>query len=114
MKEFQIQQALANHLHYRLVDDSFYTHIGHGGFSISSKVGAQLKRMGLQPGVPDMLIVKDGKPLFLEIKREKGTLSKAQKETQAKLEAAGAIVRTGKGFDQCLDILTNEFGVLKY
>ena len=44
----------------------------------------RLKRMGSKPGWPDFLLLDpSGRPLFLELKREGGRLSQAQKDFAA-------------------------------
>jgi len=37
-----------------------------------------LKKMGMLPGVPDLCIIKNGRAYFMEVKTEKGVLSKQQ------------------------------------
>ena len=55
--------------------------------------GAKLKRMGVKPGVPDLLIGWNGAALWVEIKTAEGRQSENQKEFErAALEAGFAYV----------------------
>ena len=57
-----------------------WTHIANGEHR-SEATGALLKRMGVRPGVPDLLIAPDGLHCWMEIKRSRGgTLSEAQRQ----------------------------------
>lgn len=47
---------------------------------------------GLMPGAPDVLVVTEGRPVFVELKTPKGRLSDAQVAAHAALKAAGATV----------------------
>lgn len=52
--------------------------------------GNRFKAMGVIPGVSDLVYLRPGgKPLFIELKTEKGTQSPDQKKWQTAAEAAG-------------------------
>jgi len=88
--ERQLQSAVADWLALALPPDAFFSSIGHGG---GGKVrGALLKRTGLKAGVPDLLVIADGRARFIELKTAKGRLSPAQREAHDALVRAGALV----------------------
>ena len=57
----------------------------------TERTAALLKRLGVQPGWPDIIVqLPDGRDLHLELKAPKGVLSPDQKAHQAACEAVGA------------------------
>jgi hypothetical protein len=50
-------------------------------------------------GIPDLLAIKYGKAMFIEVKREGGKLSPIQELRIEELKAAGAIVKVWTDFD---------------
>jgi hypothetical protein len=66
----------------------------------------KLQRMGVKPGLPDFLLLIDGRLHGLELKRDRGgRVSSDQKAIHHELVAAGAIVAVAKGLDEALTIL---------
>jgi hypothetical protein len=91
---------------------TWWTHFPAGG-KRSVITGAILKAMGTRRGVPDLLVVFDGRLFGLELKNgRRGKLSPAQVECQAALRAAGAVVGVAGTIDEALDLLT-EWGLLR-
>lgn len=71
----------------------------------SALTGAQLKRMGLQRGFPDLLVplVRMGyHGLFIEMKYGKGRLSEAQREWLSRLNKEGYAVCVCYGADEAI------------
>jgi hypothetical protein len=67
----------------------------------------------MRPGVPDFLLVRDGKIFGLELKAERGgRVSAAQCEFLAALEDAGGFCAVAEGLDRALKILES-WGLLK-
>ena len=66
---------------------------------------ARLKRMGLRSGVADIVIVKDGRAYFLEMKRRAGKQSVNQLSFEADAIRAGAEYAVAHSFDEALNIL---------
>ena len=56
----------------------------------SPVMASRLKKSGMLPGVTDLVIVKEGRAHFLEVKTEKGKLSGAQLEFRELCKARGA------------------------
>jgi hypothetical protein len=50
-----------------------------------------LQGLGSYPGLPDLQAVKDGRTIYIEIKRPGGRQSAKQKKFQLDLEAAGGV-----------------------
>ncbi len=111
IKEETIHRALVGHLLVRCVPGVWWHHSPNGG-NRHAAVGGMLKAMGTKPGVPDLMFIREGRVLFLELKRRGGALSPAQKECHRHLAAAGAIVLVAYGLDQALATLLNA-GILK-
>lgn len=66
--------------------------------AIQSKIKKKLQEQGYLVvkliktslnGIPDLLALKDGKALFIEVKKEKGTLSELQKDVINELKEKG-------------------------
>ena len=109
--EDQIQKAILEHLAFRAVRDAFWFHVPNGGRR--SLIEARVfKGLGVKAGVPDLILIANGKPYGLEIKTAQGRLSPNQCATQALLAAAGAEVATAYGLDQALEQL-NRWGLLR-
>jgi hypothetical protein len=68
--------------------DTFWTSLENKPLSRLS--GIFQKRRGVRSGLPDVLVIWRGKPIFVELKSRAGVASKAQKQIRAKLVPAGA------------------------
>lgn len=66
---------------------------------------AKLRRMGLRSGVADLVIVKDGRAYFLEMKRHNGKQSVNQLQFEAEAIRAGAEYAVAHSFDEAVEIL---------
>jgi len=98
-----LQRAVARFLDMALPDGAVWSAIGHGG---GGKVrGAILKAMGLKAGIPDVLIIHRGRPIFIELKAQNGRLSLAQQAMHNKLTIAGALVAVCRSVDEVQQIL---------
>lgn len=85
--EDRFGEAVANLLDAILrPEEAIYTHIGHGGYHLSPAARGRLQRLGLKPGVPDIVIAyKPGRTLWLELKTATGKLSLHQQQKHAQL-----------------------------
>jgi VRR-NUC domain len=109
--EQDIQKALAEHLRLRQAPGIYWFHPANGG-GRSAIEGAILKACGVRAGVPDLILVRDGKTFGLEIKSPKGRLSPAQEAAHEEMKAAGAVVAVAVGIDQALEQLEG-WGMLR-
>jgi hypothetical protein len=74
--------------------------------------GALMRCLGTRSGVPDLLLVSEGRLFGLELKNgTRGKLTPAQ-ECHAAMRSAGATIGTGGTIDEALDLLT-EWGVFQ-
>jgi Holliday junction resolvase len=58
-----------------------------------------LQGLGAYKGIPDLIAVKDGRVLFIELKTPRGRQSEYQRKFQANLEAAGGEYVLCRGVD---------------
>jgi hypothetical protein len=64
-----------------------------------------LKKMGMQSGVADLTIIKDGQTYFLELKSEKGRLSPNQEIFKDRVIEASAKYEHTNNYDLAIEIL---------
>lgn len=75
-------------------------HVPNGGFR-NAREGAKFKKIGVIPGVADLIFLYKGKTYLIELKDETGRQSKKQEEWQKKVTTEGFyyfVVRTLSGF----------------
>ena len=105
--EEQEQIKLAEYLDWK---GYCWCHVPNGG-NRNVVTGAKLKKQGVKPGVPDVLIFDnlgnvDVSGISIELKRKKGgQVSKYQKEWLNKLENKGWLTRVCRGADEAIDWL---------
>jgi hypothetical protein len=109
--EQDIQKALADHLRLRAHKDVFWFACENGGYRTAIEA-AILKSCGVRVGVPDLILVRDGKTYGLELKAPAGRLSPAQEAAHQEMKAAGAKVAVAVGIDQALEQLEG-WGMLR-
>ena len=72
-----------------------------------------LQGLGSYPGLPDLQAVKDGRTIYIEIKRPGGRQSVKQKKFQQDLEAAGGVYIIAQGLEsitaylECCSVFIN-------
>lgn len=87
MKEVDIRRQVKEYLQWRL----YYVYYNIQG-------------LGSFPGLSDLVAIKDGRVVHLEIKTTTGRQSEKQKEFQADLEEAGGEYRIVRGIDDVQDL----------
>jgi hypothetical protein len=102
--EQQIHIAIAEHLRVRPAPGLWWMHPPLGGFRTKTEAGI-FKAMGVRPGTPDLILLREGKLYALELKAKGGRLSKAQLSCHAVLRHAGAVCAVATGIDEALVIL---------
>jgi hypothetical protein len=109
--EAQLQRSLVEHLRWCARPDVWFTHIPNGGWR--SKIEAAIfKASGVQPGAPDLLVIRAGQPIFLELKARGRKLAPAQIDCHEALRHAGVTVETFDNIDAALAFL-RRMGVLR-
>lgn len=105
-EEFEIACTVADLLRRCLHPKWRFSHFPAGEFRTEA-TGRRLKRMGVERGWPDFIILAPyGAAHFIELKRAKGRLSEPQKEFAAwctENKIPHAIVRS---FEEAVEVLT--------
>lgn len=84
--EEALHRAVAEFLTLALPEDAWFCHVPNGGKRSKSEA-ARFKAMGVKAGVPDLLIIYQGRAHWVELKAGKGRLSEAQQTVRAQLYA---------------------------
>lgn len=103
--EFDLHAAVVSHLAWRAKSGVFWFHPANGGGRSKAEAG-RLKAMGVVPGVPDLMLLIEGRCYGLELKSSKGRLSPAQKTTIPSMERAGCTIAVANSVDAAIDTLT--------
>lgn len=111
MREDNVQRLVVAHLQRRAAKGVIYWHTPNGGKRAISEA-AKMKRLGVLPGVPDLLILRAGELFALELKTETGRLSDDQKHMLSELAKAGATTATAYGLDHALTLL-EQWGIFE-
>lgn len=97
--EAALHVQVATFLTHALTDPSvFWTTFPAGGGGKAR--GGKLKGMGLKAGVPDLLVIANGRAHWIELKTPKGRLSMTQQARHADLLNAGCYVATCRSIDE--------------
>lgn len=102
--EFRLQCALVRHIRARLTAGTYWTALPMGE-KRSAATGARLKAMGVRAGAPDLLFIRGGQCIGVELKAKGGRQSETQKLTAEEWRAAGGIYTTATGMNEALDAL---------
>lgn len=108
-EEASIQKAVVNFLRWALPENAICFSLPLDGFRHKGEA-ARMVGLGLKAGLPDLEIVYDGTPIFIEIKTEIGRLSAVQRQMHAKLSDCGADVFVCRSLDHVQAVLL-EVGV---
>ena len=87
--EQQLHRAVTHFLRVAVPERVVWFHVPMGG-ARSKTEAAIFKGLGAKAGVPDLCFVHDGAVFFIELKTQKGRLSKAQRDMIERLRMAGA------------------------
>jgi hypothetical protein len=109
--EHAIQRTVIDLLRMVGIPNLVVFHVPNGG-KRNLIEAARLKAAGTMAGIPDLVLVADGRASFLELKAQRGKLSAAQDLAQAALRKAGARVETAYGIDQAIDVL-KQWGLVR-
>jgi hypothetical protein len=109
--EQQLQRSLVEHLRCCATADTWFCHLANGGARTAVE-GAVLKSMGVRAGAPDLLVIRAGQALFIELKTRGRKLSPAQAQCHEELRRAGAVVECHDSINAALAFL-KRLGVLR-
>ncbi len=87
--EESLHRSVASYLDACLPLDAVWFHPPNGGARSVAEAGI-FKALGVKAGIPDVVIVWQGRPYFIELKPEKGKLTQAQAAMLMRLQKAGA------------------------
>ena len=104
MNEQQIQRCVFEHLRARGAPGAFFWHPFSGGYR-RPKEAAIYKGLGARAGLPDVMVLHNGRLFCVELKKEGGRPTEKQLETIAALEAAGGLACWCAGLDAALRVL---------
>ncbi len=82
----------------------FACHIPNGGKRNAREAG-RLKGMGVKAGVPDILIVKDGRADWIELKADSGRVSPTQRDMHCTLVERGCRIIVCRSLDEVITAL---------
>ena len=103
-----LHRQIAGYLTLALPSEAWFSTFPAGGGGAIR--GQRLKAAGLKAGVPDLLIVHQGRALFLELKAPEGTLSESQKTTIPAIERAGGKVSVCRTLED-VELALKQFGI---
>lgn len=106
-----------SHIWERGVPGLFAFHVPNGANFGSDRVLRakqmwNLKKKGFVPGVPDIILIYEGRTYTMELKAPGGSPSEKQHEVIAKLNAAGAFTAVCEGLEPALRVL-EAWGLLR-
>jgi hypothetical protein len=104
MTEQQIQKCVFEHLRARGAPGIFAWHPFSGGYRKPIEA-AIYKSLGVRAGLPDVMVLHNGKLFCVELKKEGGSATPKQIETIAAMEAAGAFTCIAEGLDRALSVI---------
>jgi hypothetical protein len=86
--EYQLHLQVAKFLNHALTGRSTWFHPPNGGYRHATEA-RRLKAMGVLPGIPDIVVINDGRMICFELKAPKGgRVSVAQLRCHKQLEFA--------------------------
>ncbi len=106
MKEAEIQRAVFRHITTRGQPGLYAFHVANGGYRRRTEA-AILKGMGVRPGVPDVILIYEGRVYALELKAEGGRPTEAQIEAVEAIRNAGGFAAITYGLERairCLEV----------
>jgi hypothetical protein len=89
--EADLQRAVHQFLTWALPSDAVHFAIPNG-LMRSKKAAARAQGEGVLAGVPDLLVIHRGHPVFVELKSGRGVMSEVQRNMMHKLGYCGADV----------------------
>lgn len=75
-------------------------------FTVPNGDGRMTTAPGTLSGVPDILVVYRGRPIFIELKTKTGAVRPSQKWVHDKLTQAGAVVTVCRSLEDVQDFLS--------
>ena len=112
MSEHALQISTAQFLRRALPTTAVMFHVPNGEYR-DKRTAAKLKAYGVLPGVPDILVIYDGRLIGLELKAPKGRVSKEQTEVGEAFVANGMVWTVARSLEAVETFLRGEGVPLK-
>jgi len=107
--ETQLHVSVAEFLDWILLPPAIYSTFPAGWGKLGLKTSKQLKRSGLKPGMPDVLVFPGhGRVVGIELKAEGNYLTPIQREMQRMLHDAGVHVYVARSIEDVIEALESE------
>jgi len=97
--EEDLQRAVVQFLRFALPANALFAHIPNGMWR-HKRAAARLVGLGIRAGLPDLLVVHDGRAIFIELKAKGGSQSLIQKQMARRLAACGCEVFLCRSVDE--------------
>ncbi len=111
MTEEAIHKAVIQNLNLRGLPHVFWFHVPNGGKRSWSE-GKTFKALGVIAGVPDLILLRDGKTYALELKSPTGRLSPSQRLVLTHMAQCGAETAVANSLDEAL-VTLECWGILR-
>ena len=92
MTERELQQSVFEFLRLAMPADAI-------AFAVPNGDGKMTTMPGALAGVPDICIVYRGRPIFIELKTQRGAVRPSQRFVHGRLTLAGALVHVCRSID---------------
>ena len=106
--EPELHLSVANLLDWVLLAPAMYTTFPAGWGVLSPSLGQRLKRSGLKPGMPDIIVFYDGRCFGIELKARNNGLSAEQVAMFKRLKEACIRVHVCRTIDDVMHVLRYE------
>jgi hypothetical protein len=104
LSEAEIHIAIADLLRRAASPGVSWFHPANGELR-DIRTAARLKKMGVRPGIPDLMITIGGRMHGLELKTAKGRTSPAQIAMHDEMRASGVVIEIAHGIQAAVDCL---------
>jgi VRR-NUC domain len=104
LSETDIHMAIADLLRRAASPGVSWFHPANGELR-NIRTAARLKKMGVRPGIPDLMITINGRMHGLELKTTKGRTSPAQIAMHDEMRASGVVIEIAHGIQAAVDVL---------
>ncbi len=111
MTEYDIQCGVVQYLEVLQAQGKIllFTAIPNSTYTTSWQVKVKNHKLGVRPGLSDLVVVTHDSVLFIELKREKGgVVSREQKEWLRVLQGKKVTAVVCKGFDKTKEFIDEE------
>lgn len=106
--EDELHKSVRALLDIALLPPAVWTTFPAGMYQLAKTTGGRLKAYGLKEGIPDIMLLYDGRVMWIELKRRSGRISTVQRTMHERLERAGTPVYVCRSSAAVADALARE------